>query len=172
MCGQQPTEDRSRARFIEQQQQGVRRIECADLDVVQERSAGEVIGTPTRQLARLLAPRLLPGEEILGNGAAWFAPVPEKSRLLFVGRHYHWVALTDQRLVVFERKNRNRRATPLLDVPLGSLRLVRAGAARVLFPVRVEGSDGRAVVLEFRPRQRAFGQAIATALRARGWAES
>jgi hypothetical protein len=118
-----------------------------------------------RQLARLLAPRLAPGEEIVGNGAAWFAPVGEGRRTLFLGRHYRLVALTDQRLLVFGPRTRNRRAAPLLDAPLGSLHLVRAGGPRVLFAVRVTGSDGRTLLLEFRPRQRGLGHAIATALR-------
>ncbi|MFI5053546.1 MAG: hypothetical protein ACHQDE_04225 [Acidimicrobiia bacterium] len=119
-----------------------------------------------QQLPGLLAPRLLPGEELERIGGAWFARVPAGSRLLFVGRHYRWVALTDRRLLVFGRWSRSRRGpTPLLDAPLGSLRLDRVDGARLLFAVLVDTGDGRSVVLEFRPRERVFGREIVAALR-------
>jgi hypothetical protein len=124
-----------------------------------------VRGARREQLARLLAPRLLPGEEILGTGAAWFAE-PRRRRLLLVGRHYRFVALTDQRVLVFPRRSRGRHgAGPLLDAPLDGSRLVRAGGSRLLYPVSVDVGDGRVVVLEFRPAERVLGRNIATALR-------
>jgi hypothetical protein len=102
----------------------------------------------------------------MGTGAAWFAQVPAGSRLLFVGRHYRLVALTDRRLLVFGRWSRSRHgSTPLLDAPLESLRLVRVDGARLLFALLVDTGDGRCAVLEFRPRERVLGRAIVAAFR-------
>jgi hypothetical protein len=114
----------------------------------------------------MLAPRLLPGEEIVTVGAAWFVDTP-RTRLLFAGRHYRFVALTDRRLLVFRRRrNRGRHgAGPLLDTPLDSLRLRRAGGARLVYPVVLEAGSDRTVALEFRIKERSVGHALASACR-------
>jgi hypothetical protein len=128
-------------------------------------------GTMAREARRsrlvgLLMPRLLPGEQIVGTGAAWFARVRGSSRLLFVGRHYRPVALTDQRLLVFRRRRRAGEA-PLMEASIDSLRLVRASGAGVLFSVLFDTGDGGRVVLEFRPRERVLGRALVHELRER-----
>jgi hypothetical protein len=114
------------------------------------------------QLARLLAPRLLPDEEIVGNGAAWFAMV-RGSRRLFVGRHYRLLALTDRRLLVFPRRG-HRRASPLLDAELASLQVEHVGGPGVLFRVRLTTADHAAAIFEFRPHERALARSVVAAV--------
>jgi hypothetical protein len=115
------------------------------------------------QLAGMLAPHLLPDEEIVGNGAAWFAVVAG-SRRLFAGRHYRLLALTDRRVVAFPRRGR-RRTGPLFDAPLESLRVEHVGGPGILFRVRIATADGTRAVLEFRPHERVLGRALIAALR-------
>jgi hypothetical protein len=116
------------------------------------------------RLAQLLIPRLQPGEEIVGQGAAWFARIRGSHRL-FVGRHYVFVALTDRRLLAFSRGRGRRRAKePQFDASLDSLRLVRAGGYRILTPVLIDTYDRGRAVFEFRPRERALGRTITAAL--------
>ncbi len=122
-----------------------------------------------QQLARVLAPRLLPGEEIAAAGPAWFGSVAPDARRLFVGRRYRLVALTDQRLLVVARGARpHHGATPLLDDRLGAMRVTGARSAGLLFQVLVRTRDDRTRVFEFRPRHRSVGRAIADALRPAG----
>jgi hypothetical protein len=119
----------------------------------------------TRRLrvAELLAPTLAPGEELVMTGAAWYAVVPEGRRRLFAGRHYHLVALTSARVVVWSRRaHPHRHSTPRLDAPLGSLRVER-GRDTVLLQVLARADDGSTHVLEFRPSERALGRALARA---------
>jgi hypothetical protein len=117
-----------------------------------------------RRVARLLAPGLAAGEEVLGNGAAWFAAVPSGRWLVFVGRHYQLVALTDRRLLVFAGRSRSRGSASLFEAPLDALRLTRVRGARPLLQVVVTTDDDRSCVLEFRPRERALGRALVDAL--------
>jgi hypothetical protein len=113
----------------------------------------------------MLAPRLLPGEEIVAVGAAWYVATSRRS-LLLAGRHHRLVALTDQRLLVFPRRSRGRHGTrPLLEAPLDSLELRRAGGPRLLYPVVLDAGDGRTVALEFRFEERPLGRALASTLR-------
>jgi len=116
---------------------------------------------------RLLAPRLHADEDIVAVGAAWFARV-RHDHLLFVGRHYRLVALTDQRLLVFNRRARRARArgAALLDVALDRLHLVRAGAPRLLYPVLLDVADEPRALLEFRRRERALARELVAQLRA------
>jgi len=113
---------------------------------------------------RLLAPRLHADEDIVAVGSAWFARV-RGGHLLFVGRHYRLVALTDQRLLVFNRRARSRGAA-VLDVTLDRLRLVHAGAPRSLYPVLLDVSGEPRALLEFRRRERALARELVARLRA------
>jgi hypothetical protein len=117
-----------------------------------------------RRVEELLALTLGPDEEIVMSGAAWYVPVRAGARRLFAGRHYHLVALTSERLVVWSRRARpHRHAVPRLDARLDALRCER-GREAVLLQVlaRAVGFDGDGTthVLEFRPRERALGRAL------------
>ncbi len=115
------------------------------------------------RVAQLLAPTLAPDEELVMTGSAWYVAVPRGRRRLFAGRHYRLVALTSERLVVWPRRaHPHRHATPQLDAPLASLRLER-GRDAVLLQVLAHTDDGTTHVLEFRPRERELGRALAHA---------
>jgi hypothetical protein len=117
------------------------------------------------RFAQLLGSRLQPGEEIVGQGTAWFARIRGSSHLLFVGRHYVFVALTDRRLLAFpRRRGRHPTKDPRFDATLESLRVLRADGHRMLFPVLIDTYDRGRAVFEFRPRERALGRAIVAAL--------
>jgi hypothetical protein len=119
-----------------------------------------------RRVAELLAATLGPDEEIVTSGAAWYAPVRPGRRRLFVGRHYQLVALTSQRLVVWSRRaHPHRRSTPRLDARLDSLHR-EPGSSSVLLQVLVRTAEGATHVLEFRPRERELGRALAGAIAA------
>ncbi len=97
------------------------------------------------------------------TGAAWHAAVPAGRHRLFAGRHYRLVALTSERIVVWSRgAHPHRHSTPRLDAPLASLRVER-GRGTVLLQILARTDDGTAHVLEFRPRERALGRALASA---------
>jgi hypothetical protein len=118
-----------------------------------------------QHLARLLAPRLEPDEEIVGLGAAWFARLRGSSHLLFVGRHYRLVAVTTRRLLVVARRRRGD--VVLVDAALSSLTIVRASRAGVLGSVVLDAGEAGRFVLEFRPRERALGRDLMRELRER-----
>lgn len=98
------------------------------------------------------------------SGGAWHATVRKGARRLFAGRHYQLVGLTSQRVVVWSRRaHPHRHSTPRLDARLDSLDLQR-GREAVLLQVLARTEDGTTHVLEFRPRERALGRALAGAI--------
>jgi hypothetical protein len=116
-----------------------------------------------RRVDELLAPTLVDDEALVTSGAAWYAAVTDGGSRLFTGRHYHLVALTTRRVVVWSpRAHPHRHSTPRLDAPLDSVRIER-GRDPVLLQVLVHTSDGTTHILEFRPRQRAVGRALVLA---------
>ena len=118
-----------------------------------------------RRITELATPLLDEGEEVLGAAAAWVARVG-RTPLLLTGRHLHRLALTDRRLIVFQRHHRRgdevgsraRRA----DRPAHAL----AHGRFTLYQVLVATSDGRRYVLEFRRADRATGRALSRMLHA------
>ena len=95
-----------------------------------------------RQITDLVTPRLDEGEELLGAAAAWAARLG-RTPLLLTGRHLHLLALTDRRLIVFERRHRRgREAAPVLDEPIDQLTLARARARLTLYQVLVATATG------------------------------
>jgi len=104
----------------------------------------------------------------VASGAVWMADRRPRVPLLFIGRAIYLLALTDQRVLVFDTPRKGR---PLLD---GDLLLGRQHAAldlaghhrlRPMLQVSVQLVADREVVFEFRPRDRRLGRALATALR-------
>src|SRR6478735_3578138 len=90
---------------------------------------------------------------------AWYTTVSANRRLLFAGRHYDHVAVTEGQVVV-----RTRRGHVLLQAPAGSLEVVRVRNG-LLLQVRVRDREGNTHVFEFRPRRHHEGRALADALR-------
>ncbi len=119
-----------------------------------------------RQITALATPLLDEGEEALGAAATWAARL-ERTPLLLAGRHLHLLALTDRRLIVFERRHRrDGEAAPVLAEPIEQLALSRARVRFTLYQVLVVTSDGRRYVLEFRFGDRATGRALSRMLHA------
>lgn len=113
-----------------------------------------------QRVAELLASSLGPDEQLVASGGAWYVPVRAGQRRFFVGRHYHLVALTSDRLVVWNRRaHPHRHSTPRLDAPLDALRFER-GREALLLQVLAHADDGTMHVLEFRPRERDLGRAL------------
>jgi hypothetical protein len=119
-----------------------------------------------RQITDLVTPRLEDGEEILGAAATWAAPLG-RTPLLLTGRHLDLLALTDRRVVLFERRRRrHREPVAILDEPIDQLELTRARTRFTLYQVIVATAAGRRYVLEFRRRDHATGRALSRMLHA------
>ena len=120
--------------------------------------------TRSRRVAALAAPQLLTSEHVVATGAVWALSIARPAHLLFRGRHLRWIALTDRRLLLFERRRRHR--DPILAKSLGGLRLERSRTIPPMLQLLVDGGVDRLLLLEFRPRDRALGHAIARSLHA------
>src|SRR5438874_3802724 len=120
----------------------------------------------TRQrIARLVAPRLGATEEIVATGPAWVAPLRRRVPVLLVGRTLHLVALTDRRLLIFRRRRPRKGGGELaLAKSLALLRVVRMRRWLPMMALRIEIGDGRVLLLELRPHDRALGRSIAEAI--------
>lgn len=119
------------------------------------------------RIAAAATPLLRPDERIVASGAVWMADRRPRIPLLLIGRAIYLLALTDQRVLVFDTPRRGR---PLLDSDLllarrhGALTLVGSHGLRPMLQVSVRPAPDRNVVFEFRPRDRRMGRALATAL--------
>ncbi len=102
---------------------------------------------------------MAPGPEGTRATRAWYTKVSANRRLLFAGRHYDDVAVTDGQVVV-----RTRRGHVLLQAPAGSLEVVHVRNG-LLLQVLARDQEQNTHVFEFRPRRHAEGRALADALR-------
>ena len=105
------------------------------------------------------------GERVLDAGTAWATQVRSVRGLLFRARRRYVVALTDRRLLVFERRPRERGGTlGVADLLLGkrydSFRVQRRRRYPILFQFVLRGENDGRLVLEFRPSQRALGRLL------------
>jgi len=85
---------------------------------------------------------------------AWYAKVSPDRRRLFVGRHYHDVAINQGELLVT-----TRRGGVVLMVPTDTLRVERVRSG-LLLQVLARDADENTHVFEFRPRHHAEGRAL------------
>lgn len=106
-------------------------------------------------------------EEVVEAGRAWMADRRPGVPLAFTGRAPYLAAVTDRRLVVFDRPRRGR---PVLEADLRFARrfaVLELGSVRrwtPLMQVRVKlPDDDREVVIELRPRDRPLGRALVSA---------
>lgn|GEM_PF-1863628 len=120
-----------------------------------------------RQLVAALATMLPADEEVVEVGRAWMADRRPGVPLAFTGRAPYLAAVTDRRLVVFDRPRRGR---PVLEADLRFARrfaVLELGSVRrwtPLMQVRVKlPDDDREVVIELRPRDRPLGRALVSA---------
>jgi hypothetical protein len=114
-----------------------------------------------------LVPLLEPGEQLRAAAAVWMADRRERVPLLVTSRAVYLLALTDRRLLVFDTPRRGRpllEADLLLAKPLAAFTLRAVTAWHPLLQLRVGLGRSRELVLEFRPRDRDVGRAVADAL--------
>lgn len=111
--------------------------------------------------------RLEIGEPLVTGGFTWLAfPRPQVS-LLVLARRPHLVGLTDRRLMIWSRPHEVRPADDqdlVLDAPFGTVTVEAMKTFLPMLQLQLRTESGRAIVLEFRPRDRALGREIATAL--------
>ena len=107
------------------------------------------------------------GEYIRACSAVWAAECGGPVPLLFRARSRHYVALTDQRLILFQAPHRRRPLTAdemLIAKRHSSFTLEKTRRYLPLLQVRVRDSADREIALEFRPRDRRVGRELATVL--------
>ena len=109
------------------------------------------------------------GEQVVDVGMAWATRMRDGVALLFLGRRQYLIALTDRRLLMFERRgSRPRGRVDPTDLVLGKryefFTLERTRRRPTLLQLVLRGENDTRLVLEFRPRQRAMGRALAARL--------
>lgn len=121
----------------------------------------------TRRLTEAAQAALAPDERLQATGIGWAATRRDRVPLLFQARRQYWFALTDRRMLVFERRRNGPTAG---DLVLGKrydfFTLDAVKRMRPLFQLRVTGANGRKQVLEFRPGQRTLGAQLASRMTA------
>ena len=117
--------------------------------------------TTLAHLGRATEPLLQPDETFLTGCAVWMADQRPRVPLVFTGRAIYLLAITTDRLLVFDTPRRGR---PLLEADLllqrrhDALELVRVrGHAARCSRSASRPHPERVVILEFRPRDRAVG---------------
>jgi hypothetical protein len=122
--------------------------------------------TQRERIGRLVAPQLSADEELVGTAVVWAAR-RGRGPLLFRGRHRHPLALTDSRVIVFERLRRAKKhPAPVLNARLATLRLERVRSLPLLYQVLVDAGNDRRAVFEFSRHDRELGHSLERMLRA------
>jgi hypothetical protein len=109
------------------------------------------------------------GEQVVDVGIAWATRMRDGVALLFLARRQYLIALTNRRLLVFDRRGSGPRGrVGPADLVLGKryefFALERTRRRRILLQVVLRGENDTRLVLEFRPSQRALGRALAARL--------
>ena len=119
------------------------------------------------QIIAATTPSLGSNEDINACSEVWAAECGGRVPLLFKSRSRHYVALTDQRLILFRAPPR-RRALSVDDLVIAkrhsAFMLEKLRRYLPLLQVRIRDASGRDIALEFRPRDRRVGQEVASAL--------
>jgi hypothetical protein len=114
-----------------------------------------------------MADRLAPGERVLAGGFAWVAVPRPRVALLFLMRRPHLLGLTDRRVMLWRLPRRNRPVDDshvVFAAAYDELTLVARHELRPMFQLRLRTGDGRDLVVELRPRDRALARRLADAL--------
>jgi hypothetical protein len=121
--------------------------------------------TQRERIGSLVAPQLSAEEELVGTAVVWAAS-RTRVPLLLRGRHRHPFALTDSRVLVFDRLRRARKhPAPLLNARLTALRIERVRTWPLLYQVLVDAGNNRRAVFEFSRRDRDLGHSLEQMLR-------
>lgn len=118
------------------------------------------------KINRAVTPLLDQDERILESGPAWITEPRKYVPTMLLARTVLGVVLTDRRLFVVDRPR--RRPAAERDVVLNTYheacRLLRYRTWTPMQHLRIRRADGRELVLEFRPRDRPIGHALAAAI--------
>ncbi len=119
-------------------------------------------------LRRATEPMLQPDESFLAGCAVWMADERPRVPLIFTGRAIYLIAVTGERLFVFDTPRRGR---PLLGADLllqrrhDALDLLRVRTRIPMLQLRISPAPERVVILEFRPRDRSLARNLIKMLR-------
>ena len=119
------------------------------------------------QIIAATKPSLGSGEHIRAESEVWAAECGGRVPLFLRARSRHYVALTDQRLILFQAPPRRHPLTPdeiLIAKRHSSFTLEKTRRYLPLLQVRIRDSADREIALEFRPRDRRVGREIAAVL--------
>jgi hypothetical protein len=119
------------------------------------------------QIVAATKPTLGSGEHIRSCSAVWAAECGGRVPLIFRARSRHFVALTDQRLILYRAPRRRRPLTTdemLIAKRHSAFTLEKASRFSPLLQVRIRDSADREIALEFRPRDRKVGRELVNAL--------
>ena len=119
------------------------------------------------QIIAATKPSLGSGEHIRSCSEVWAAECGGRVPLLFRARSRHYVALTDQRLILFQAPPRRRPLTAdeiLIAKRHSWFTLEKTRRYLPLLQVRIRDSTDSEIALEFRPRDRKVGRELATVL--------
>ena len=131
--------------------------------------------TTLAHLRAATEPLLQPGESFITGCAVWMADQRPKVPLAFTGRAIYLLAVTSDRLLVFDTPRRGR---PLLEADLllqrrhDALELLRVRTRIPMLQLRISPAPDRVVILEFRPRDRSVGRKLIQVLRPANAADS
>ena len=120
------------------------------------------------QIVAATKPALASGEYIRSCSAVWATECGGRVPLLLRGRALHYLAVTDQRLILF-RPRRRRPLTPssmLLAKRHSTFKLEKTRRFSPMLQLLVRDASDRRIALEFRPRDRNVGRDLAGQL---GW---
>ena len=119
------------------------------------------------QIIAATKPSLGSGEHIRSCSEVWAAECGGRVPLLFRARSRHYLAVTDQRVILFRAPGRRRPLTTddmLIAKRHSSFRLEKTRRYLPLLQVRIRDSAAREIALEFRPRDRRVGRELAIVL--------
>ncbi len=119
------------------------------------------------QINAATKPSLGGGEYIRSCSAVWAAECGGRVPLVFRARSRHYLALTDQRLLLFQAPHRRHPLTTdelLIAKRHSAFTLEKTRRYLPLLQVRIRDSTDREIALEFRPRDRKLGRELATVL--------
>ena len=119
------------------------------------------------QIIAATTPSLGSNEYIGACSEVWATECGGRVPLLFKSRSRHYVALTDQRIILFRAPPRRRQLTAddiLLAKRHSAFTLEKLRRYLPLLQVRIRDATGREIAIEFRPRDRHVGQELAATL--------
>jgi hypothetical protein len=119
------------------------------------------------QINAATKPSLGSGEHISACSAVWATECGGRLPLLFRARSRHYVALTDQRLILYRAPRRRHPLTAdeiLIAKRHSSFALEKASRFSPFLQVRIRDSADRVIALEFRPRDRKVGRELVNVL--------